>query len=80
MNNLLLDVEDNIALITINRPQALNALNTETLCELNATLYDVAQRSDVHAVILTGAGPKAFVAGADIRELAAASPFGRSRH
>lgn len=76
MNNLLLHVEDKIALLTINRPKVLNALNTETLCELNATLYDLDQRPDVHAVILTGSGSKSFVSGIDINELVTGSPQG----
>ena len=54
MNNLLLDVQDKIAILTINRPQKLNALNTETLCELNAILFDLDQRSDVNVIIITG--------------------------
>ena len=74
MNNLLLHVENKIALLTINRPKILNALNTETLCELNATLYDLDQRSDVHVVILTGFGDKSFVSGIDIHELVTSSP------
>ena len=66
MNNLLLDVQDKLAILTINRPQKLNALNTETLCELNAILFDLDQRPDVNVIILTGSGDKAFVSGADI--------------
>lgn len=73
MKNLLLDVQDKIAILTINRPQKLNALNTETLCELNAILFDLDQRSDVNVIIITGSGDKAFVAGADINEMSNAS-------
>jgi enoyl-CoA hydratase len=73
MNNLLLDVQDKLAILTINRPQKLNALNSETLCELNAILFDLDQRSDVNVIILTGSGDKAFVSGADINEMSNAS-------
>lgn len=69
MNNLLLEVQNGIALLTINRPKSLNALNSETLGELNTCLSGIENRGDVKAVILTGSGPKAFVAGADISEM-----------
>lgn len=74
MNNLLLEVQDNIALLTINRPKALNALNSETLAELNDCLADLEKREDVKVVILTGSGEKSFVAGADISEMVNATP------
>ncbi len=68
--NLLLEVDDNgVALITINRPDKLNALNTEVLNELEMVFTEMNNRDDVRGVILTGAGDKAFVAGADIKEL-----------
>jgi enoyl-CoA hydratase len=73
MKNLLFDVQDEIAILTINRPQKLNALNTETLCELDAILFDLEQRSDVNVIILTGSGNKAFGSGADISEMVDAS-------
>lgn len=63
---LLFAVENNIATITINRPDKLNALNTTVLDELNAALDDIAENKEIKSVIITGAGPKAFVAGADI--------------
>ena len=69
MNNLLLEVEGPIAVLTINRPKALNALNSETLTELNEVLTEIEGRDDIKVVILTGAGEKAFVAGADISEM-----------
>ena len=69
MNNLLLDIENEIAQLTINRPKALNALNSETLDELKVCLNELRDRKDVKVVILTGAGEKAFVAGADISEM-----------
>ena len=66
MNNLLCEIENNIGLVTINRPKSLNALNPETLEELVALFGELADRDDLVGVILTGAGDKAFVAGADI--------------
>ncbi len=68
--NLLFDVRDQIARITFNRPNVLNALNRKTLEELGDCLDAVRLNNDVRAVILTGAGDKAFIAGADINELA----------
>ena len=74
MNNVILEVADQIATVTINRPKALNALNTETLTELNACFSELEKRRDVRVVIVTGAGSKAFVAGADIEEMYRESP------
>lgn len=74
MNNLLLEVENGVALLTINRPKALNALNSETLAELNQCLAELEPREDVNVIILTGSGEKSFVAGADISEMVNASP------
>ena len=74
MNNLLLEVENGIALLTIDRPKALNALNSETLAELNACLAELENNDDVKVVILTGSGEKSFVAGADISEMVNATP------
>jgi enoyl-CoA hydratase len=64
--NLLVDVSERIATITFNRPKSLNALNPATVRELGAALEEVSSRPDVGAVLLTGAGEKAFIAGADI--------------
>lgn len=69
MNNLRLEVENEIAVLTISRPKALNALNSETLTELNEVLTDIEKRDDIKVVILTGDGEKSFVAGADIAEM-----------
>ncbi|HAD04455.1 MAG: crotonase [Desulfuromonadales bacterium GWC2_61_20] len=66
-SNLLLAIDDHIAVVTINRPQALNALNAATLNELVTTFAALAADSEVFCIILTGAGNKAFVAGADIK-------------
>ena len=74
LENLLLEVEDRIALLTVNRPAKLNALNRDTLKELDQACSSLGANGDVGAVILTGAGDKAFVAGADIGELAAMGP------
>ena len=65
MDFILYEVKDAVATITINRPKALNALNSQVLDELDATL-DAIDLNTVRAVILTGAGDKSFVAGADI--------------
>ena len=67
--NLIYEVSDRIAVITVNRPEKLNALNDVTIRELGAAFVEVSRDDGVHAVILTGAGDKAFVAGADIKEL-----------
>ena len=71
--NLLLEISDGIAVLTLNRPKVLNALNAALLSEMDAALDTVAIDDSVRAVILTGAGEKAFAAGADIQELAALS-------
>lgn len=67
--NVILEKEGKVAIVKINRPQALNALNSETLKELDIIVDDLANDNEVLAVILTGGGDKAFVAGADITEM-----------
>lgn len=74
MNNLLMEVQNEIAVVTINRPKSLNALNSETLAELNTCLAEIEGRTDIKVVILTGSGSKSFVAGADISEMVNATP------
>lgn len=74
MNNLLMDVEGEIAVVSINRPKALNALNTETLQEINECFKEIQNRKDIKVVILTGAGEKSFVAGADIAQMSNMTP------
>jgi enoyl-CoA hydratase len=69
-DNLLLDRDGAVATLTINRPAVLNALNASTLDDLQLAMQSVQSDAAVNAVVLTGAGSKAFVAGADIRELA----------
>ena len=64
-----------IATLTIARPKALNALNQATLAEIQSALQDAASDASVQGVIVTGAGDKAFVAGADISEIASVSPL-----
>jgi len=68
LENLLLSTEDNILTITINRESKLNALNMGTLAELKEVFDSVYDNKEISGVILTGAGEKAFVAGADISE------------
>jgi enoyl-CoA hydratase/carnithine racemase len=72
--NLLYEVKDAIAYITFNRPKVLNALNNKTMEELDACVGEAGRDESVRAIILTGAGEKAFVAGADINELARHTP------
>ncbi len=74
-DNLLIDRDARVVVITINRPKVLNALNRATLAELRHALTGFQQDAAVHAVIITGAGDKSFVAGADINELAVESPI-----
>ncbi|MGE3955335.1 MAG: enoyl-CoA hydratase-related protein [Vicinamibacterales bacterium] len=73
-DNLLVERDGPVATITINRPKVLNALNAQTLDELGRTLVDLQSDPAVRALIITGAGDRAFVAGADINELAQQSP------
>jgi enoyl-CoA hydratase len=73
-SNLLLDVQDRIAVLSVNRPDKLNALNEQTIRELADAVDEVTRRDDVGGVIVTGVGEKAFVAGADIAELARMGP------
>jgi enoyl-CoA hydratase len=70
--NILLERDGQIATITVNRPKSLNALNSQTLRELTVAVRECAES---RAIILTGAGDKAFVAGADISEMAPMSPW-----
>jgi enoyl-CoA hydratase len=72
---LIYDLRDGIGYLTINRPEKLNALNDQVMADLDACFARIAQDSAVKAVILTGAGEKAFVAGADIGLLAAQTPI-----
>lgn len=75
MENIVLKVEGSIAEITINRPRALNALNSQTLEELGTTIDTLAENQEVRVVIITGSGEKAFIAGADISEMLEKKPL-----
>ena len=68
--NILVATNENIATITINRPTKLNALNVATIQELNSAFKNLNNQQAIRAIILTGTGEKAFVAGADISEFA----------
>ncbi|KQC32488.1 enoyl-CoA hydratase [Nonlabens sp. YIK11] len=70
MNNIIVDIENKIATITINRPNKLNALNKETIEELGTAFGELEENEDVRVIVMTGSGEKAFVAGADISEFA----------
>ncbi len=69
LKNLLLEVNNNVAKITINRPEKLNALNSLTMQELKSVFSKIKNDDNIFVVVLTGSGDKAFVAGADISEL-----------
>ena len=69
-NNILMNKNDNVAIVTINRPKQLNALNKETISDLNQSLSALKDDRNIKCVIITGSGEKAFVAGADIKEFA----------
>ena len=70
LKNVLYEKKGAIAYVTLNRPKALNALNQQTWEDLRAAFEDAREDAEVRGVILTGAGDKAFIAGADIGELA----------
>ena len=72
--NLLVEITDGIAVVTVNRPKSLNALNSATLTELDACFAALEENEEVKVLILTGSGGKSFVAGADISEMVDLSP------
>jgi enoyl-CoA hydratase len=74
--NILLEVAGGVATLTVNRPDKLNALDSATLTEMEQAFEHCRTSESVRALIVTGAGEKAFVAGADIRELAQMNPLG----
>lgn len=80
LDNLLLERADAVAVLTVNRPKVLNALNTQTLDELRRVMLALRHDETVRSVIVTGAGEKSFIAGADINELAVQSPTGGRDH
>jgi enoyl-CoA hydratase len=75
LQNVLFEVRNQIAYVTVNRPKVLNALNDQTMEELKHVFLEIRHRSDALAAILTGSGDKAFIAGADINELATQTPI-----
>jgi enoyl-CoA hydratase len=80
LETLLVERDGAVAVITINRPKVLNALNTQTLDELRRAILDLAHDASVRVVILTGSGEKSFVAGADINEIALQTPTSGRTH
>lgn len=78
--NLIVERDGGVLVVTINRPKVLNALNAATLTELSQAMDAAAADDTVRAVILTGAGEKSFVAGADINELAVQTPVAGREH
>ena len=78
--NIIYQIDNNIAVITFNRPKALNALNKALLSELTTALDEIRKNQDIRVLILTGAGEKAFVAGADITELAQSLDAIQAKH
>jgi len=74
-NTLLIEDRGAVRLITLNRPDKLNALNRATIDELHRAFDDAAEQPSVRVVVITGAGPKAFVAGADISEMSGLTPI-----
>jgi enoyl-CoA hydratase len=79
-DNLLIERDDAVAIVTFNRPKVLNALNGQTLAELSAAMAAFKADAGVRAIVITGAGEKSFVAGADINELAVLSPVAGKDH
>jgi enoyl-CoA hydratase len=82
-DNLLLERDgpgNTVVVVTINRPQVLNALNSQTVDELRRAMLDLQRDDGVRTIVLTGAGEKSFVAGADINELALQTPTGGREH
>jgi enoyl-CoA hydratase len=79
-SNILIERDAGVATLTINRPKVLNALNAQTFDELRRALLAFRHDPEVRAVILTGAGDKSFIAGADINELSVQSPTGGRDH
>jgi enoyl-CoA hydratase len=79
-DNLLLERDGAVAVLAINRPKVLNALNAQTLDELRRAILELKHDATVRAVVITGSGEKSFIAGADINELAGQSPTDGREH
>ena len=73
-DNLLIERDGAVAIITINRPKVLNALDVSTLDDLRRAVLELKRDDGVRAIVVTGSGEKSFVAGADINEFAVTSP------
>jgi enoyl-CoA hydratase len=80
LKNLLLERDGAVATVTVNRPAVLNAMSLETLDELRRVMESLGRDETVRVVVITGAGEKAFIAGADINELARQTPTGGRDH
>ena len=78
--NLILERDGAVAIVTLNRPKVLNALNGQTLTELDTVMRELQADAGIRAIVLTGAGEKSFVAGADINELAVQTPVEGKEH
>ena len=78
--NLLIERDGAVAILTFNRPKVLNALNTQTLTELSSALAAFKDDAEIRAVVVTGSGEKSFIAGADINELAVQTPIEGKEH
>ncbi|HKE90575.1 MAG TPA: enoyl-CoA hydratase-related protein [Gemmatimonadales bacterium] len=77
---LLFDIRDGVAFVTVNRPDKLNALNDQVMAELADAVERITTAPEIRGAIITGAGPKAFIAGADIGDLSRQGPFdGKAR-
>lgn len=77
---LLFDIRDGVATVTVNRPDKLNALNDQVMAELGDAAERITTAPEIRGAIITGAGPKAFIAGADIGDLSRQGPFdGKAR-
>ncbi|HXG88665.1 MAG TPA: enoyl-CoA hydratase-related protein [Vicinamibacterales bacterium] len=80
VETLLVERDGAVAVVTVNRPKVLNALNTQTINDLAMVMHELKHDDAVRAIVLTGSGEKAFVAGADINELAVLSPAQGQQH
>jgi len=73
--NILIEKKDGVAIVKINRPKVLNALNKDTIIEITNAIHELDKDKKINAVILTGEGDKAFIAGADISQMAKMTPL-----
>jgi enoyl-CoA hydratase len=80
LKNLLLERDGAVATVTVNRPAVLNAMSLETLDELRRVMESLGRDGAVRVIVITGGGEKAFIAGADINELARQTPTGGREH